>query len=325
MKTVTLAVSSLIAAAVAPLAASAQFFRPDSASATSVFSSGYVVANAINGTGLPAGFGPLSSHANYASGNHWTTANGRTIGESATFSFTTPKTVGGFYMWAHRSNGVASNPNYAVTRFDLVFRDAAGATLANLTDLVGLPNIPIAQTYTFNQVSNVSSIQFIVRATLNNNVSPYTGLAEVAFDSCIAATCDAPSNVTICPDGIAEFNAVASGTGPFAYAWRHNSNPINPLANPSASTATLNVAAVAGNIGSYDCVITTPCGSITSAAATLSICVADFNCDGSADFFDYLDFVDAFAENSPAADFNLDSVIDFFDYLDYVDAFSVGC
>lgn len=54
-------------------------------------------------------------------------------------------------------------------------------------------------------------------------------------------------------------------------------------------------------------------------------CPADFNHDGILDFFDYLDFLDAFANNLPNADFNNDTVIDFFDYLDFVNAFSSGC
>ncbi len=54
-------------------------------------------------------------------------------------------------------------------------------------------------------------------------------------------------------------------------------------------------------------------------------CLADFNHDGTVDFFDYLDFVAAFSSSDPAADFNQDSVIDFFDYLDFVAAFSAGC
>lgn len=54
-------------------------------------------------------------------------------------------------------------------------------------------------------------------------------------------------------------------------------------------------------------------------------CAADFNNDYSVDFFDYLDFTQAFASNDPAADFNQDEVVDFFDYLDFVNAFSVGC
>ncbi len=54
-------------------------------------------------------------------------------------------------------------------------------------------------------------------------------------------------------------------------------------------------------------------------------CRADFNQDSDTDFFDYLDFVDAFSSQAPEADFNADGAIDFFDYLDFVDAFSIGC
>ena len=54
-------------------------------------------------------------------------------------------------------------------------------------------------------------------------------------------------------------------------------------------------------------------------------CPADFNGDGQVDFFDYLDFVAAFAEEDPSADFNGDGQVDFFDYLDFVAAFAEGC
>ena len=79
---------------------------------------------------------------------------------------------------------------------------------------------------------------------------------------------------------------------------------------------------------------TTTIGAVNSLTVSLSPglgisirhrCRADFNNDGTLDFFDYLDFVDAFSSNSPAADFNNDSIVDFFDYLDFVDAFSTGC
>jgi hypothetical protein len=54
-------------------------------------------------------------------------------------------------------------------------------------------------------------------------------------------------------------------------------------------------------------------------------CAADFNHDQSVDFFDYIDFVDAFTTSAPAADFNNDQSIDFFDYLDFVNAFTTAC
>jgi hypothetical protein len=54
-------------------------------------------------------------------------------------------------------------------------------------------------------------------------------------------------------------------------------------------------------------------------------CAADFNHDGGVDFFDYLDFVNAFSTLNQSADFNHDGAIDFFDYLDFVDSFTITC
>jgi hypothetical protein len=64
---------------------------------------------------------------------------------------------------------------------------------------------------------------------------------------------------------------------------------------------------------------------LTGEYPSCSGCAADFNADGTVDFFDYLDFVAAFGEEDPAADFNGDETVDFFDYLDFVAAFEVGC
>ena len=55
------------------------------------------------------------------------------------------------------------------------------------------------------------------------------------------------------------------------------------------------------------------------------VCPADFNMDRTVDFFDYLDFVQAFADEDPSADVNDDGQVDFFDYLDFVAAFGMGC
>jgi predicted RNA-binding Zn ribbon-like protein len=75
----------------------------------------------------------------------------------------------------------------------------------------------------------------------------------------------------------------------------------------------------------FRCTVSNSCSRVTSDVANYNVCIADFNCDASVDFFDYLDFVAAFAENGPAADFNADTVVDFFDYLDFVAVFASGC
>ena len=66
-------------------------------------------------------------------------------------------------------------------------------------------------------------------------------------------------------------------------------------------------------------------GTVSMRIEGFGGCAADFNGDGQVDFFDYLDFVSAFANEDPSADFNRDGQIDFFDYLDFVAAFAAGC
>ena len=54
-------------------------------------------------------------------------------------------------------------------------------------------------------------------------------------------------------------------------------------------------------------------------------CRPDINHDGHVDFFDYLDFVDAFERGDDAADFDRNGTVDFFDYLDFLPALDAGC
>ncbi len=94
---------------------------------------------------------------------------------------------------------------------------------------------------------------------------------------------------------------------------------------PGTRFTFLSAASVSGAFA----VVNIPPGSVLlynpTNAQILFPCPADFNLDGTIDFFDYLDFVDAFSSGDPSADFNNDTSLDFFDYLDFVDAFSAGC
>jgi hypothetical protein len=73
-------------------------------------------------------------------------------------------------------------------------------------------------------------------------------------------------------------------------------------------------------------VVSNACGPVVSDPASLTICAADFNCDGFIDFFDYDEFVTAFETGGGLeADFNRDGFVDFFDYDGFVLAFETGC
>lgn len=54
-------------------------------------------------------------------------------------------------------------------------------------------------------------------------------------------------------------------------------------------------------------------------------CSADFNGDGTLDFFDVADFLDAFSAQDPTADLTTDTLFDFFDVQEFLAAFSAGC
>ncbi len=330
----------LASALLTPLALAQPLIRPNGATATSEFSSLYVIANAINGSGLPANFTVSDAHANYAVNNHWTTRAGETIGQSATFTFTQPQTLAGFHMWAHRSNNIAANPHYAVTRFDLVFRDGSGNIISTLTNLTGQPNVATAQTTSFDVISGVRSVQFIVRATANNNSSPYTGLAEVAFGPCIPPIATLSPDALTCPGGDVTLTVQFGGSGLRTFAWEalDADNNVIPLVDgpiPGFSAVLSGTAAQTLVISGVDaataaalrfrCVISNPCGSQASEPASITLCNLDFNCDNFVDFFDFDDFVTAFENGDMRADINGDLFLDFFDYDDFVFGFEAGC
>ncbi len=110
--------------------------------------------------------------------------------------------------------------------------------------------------------------------------------------------------------------------------------PIRSIYDLRASTLILQTSSLTATVPhySYFAIIatfnTTENQALTPTENTLlqpTPCLADFNRDNSIDFFDYLDFVEAFSSSHPSADINNDITIDFFDYLDFVNAFSSPC
>lgn len=175
-------VAGLAAPCLAPTAG-AQLFSPDSATASSEFSGSYDIGNAIDSSGFTNIYSFNTPHATYTTNNHWTTRAFPTD-PSATLSFDEPKQLRQFYLWNHRSNGVASDPNYAVKRFNLVFLDAAGSEISRIDDLGANQNVPTAQIYTFDAVDSVGSVRVEIT---ENYGSRYFGFAEVAFSTSVLA------------------------------------------------------------------------------------------------------------------------------------------
>lgn len=76
-----------------------------------------------------------------------------------------------------------------------------------------------------------------------------------------------PQAVTICEGQDTLFSVSATGDGQLTYQWRRNSTPLLNANSPSFEVA----LASPSDAGTYDCVVTNGCGSVTSNGALLTI------------------------------------------------------
>jgi len=167
-----------------------------------------------------------------------------------------------------------------------------------------------------------------------NNIARYN------FDA--ASIASQPQNAIACTTGNAMFAVAPAGTGPFTFQWQIESAPNvwtnanngtlpYPGGTITASSVTsdtlllsLNVLPTAPPVR-FRCVVANTCGTTTSNPATLTICSADFNCDGFANGDDFDQFVISFEAGDATADFNHDGFVNGDDFDTFVDSFVAGC
>jgi hypothetical protein len=104
------------------------------------------------------------------------------------------------------------------------------------------------------------------------NTAGQVGVLNLARYSSAPTITTQPVSATVCSNSTATLTVVPSGTGPFTYQWRFWGEVINTTTNPSAATATLTLTNLSGaDEGPYDCIVSSPCGSVTSNAADLTV------------------------------------------------------
>jgi hypothetical protein len=148
-----------------------------------------------------------------------------------------------------------------------------------------------------------------------------------------------PQPAVACADGAADFSTTAFGTEPFTYRWEIEASPMNwvplspaPTLLPCGGSATSSDLDAATTITILPCPgvntyqirasITNVCGTVLSDPATLTICRADYNCDGGVSSQDFFDFLAAFFGGN--ADFNVDGATNSQDFFDFLAAFFSG-
>jgi enterochelin esterase-like enzyme len=152
------------------------------------------------------------------------------------------------------------------------------------------------------------------------------GIARYTLNGGAPIITSQPQAAAACPSGAVTFSVTAGGRGPFTYQWRRDSVNIDILENPSARIVTLTLANVSpDDLGAYDCIISNQCGSVTSNTALLTICIADYNCDGGVDGGDVEAFFVDWSDADVTADVNYDGGIDGGDVEVFFERWVGGC
>ncbi|MBX3385825.1 MAG: hypothetical protein KF768_04585 [Phycisphaeraceae bacterium] len=169
-----------------------------------------------------------------------------------------------------------------------------------------------------------------------------TGFAEVGIDNVgflfitpggnnpvSPAVLFQPSPQSLNAGDTAMFSVQGFATG---FQWRRNGMNLSDGGSIiGANTTNLTMTNVtAANAGNYDCVLTSPCGTVNTVSVALTVaggapCPGDFNTDGVVDLADLLDFLGQWnpnlGQNVPAGtngDTNGDGVVDLADLLDFL-------
>jgi len=160
---------------------------------------------------------------------------------------------------------------------------------------------------------------------------------------------DGPANLTVEQGQLASFSTIINGSGPLSYQWQLNGTPISSLTGVApGSTVPLNIANVQpSDAGDYTVLVSGPCGSTSSSAATLTVTppaatscsLADIvggdgnpPADGTVDGNDFTAFLNAFAADDLLADLvggdgnpPADTTVDGNDFTAFLNAFAAGC
>jgi len=175
----------------------------------------------------------------------------------------------------------------------------------------------------------ISGDTIVCGAAFDDNNSGRDAGAVYVFDYAQASptVVTQPSPQQTCVSGGAQFFVSASGGGPYTFQWRRNG--VNILAGPGISginSSTLVLSNVtSAMVGEYSCRIDSPCGVAFSIDASLTLCAADFNCQGGVSVPDIFAFLSAWFAQGPGADFDNNGTIAVPDIFAFLSSWFAGC
>src|SRR5690348_12958046 len=145
-----------------------------------------------------------------------------------------------------------------------------------------------------------------------------------------------PQSTTVNSGSPVTLTVTVAGAGPLNFQWRHNGVDLTDDGHYSGTTTSMLSINAAGSAdaGPYDCVLSCPCGTVTSSSATLTITQPCYpNCDGSTappilNVADFTCFLQRFAQHDPYANCDGSTTPPIFNVADFtcfLQRFAQGC
>ena len=222
--------------------------------------------------------------------------NGAAIPGATNGTYTTPATTSSYnndsYTVTVTNNAASATSTAAILTVDAAATVAITTQPASQTAYVGQSiQLSVAATgspsLTYQWKLNGAAITGAISATYttsvltaSNNGSSYTvvvtnpvnsvtsSAAVITVDAAIAPTItQQPASLSVLANDPVTFTVGVSGSSPFTYQWQLNG--VNLLGANAATYSILQAQST--NVGSYTVIVTNAAGSVTSAAATLTI------------------------------------------------------
>ncbi len=231
--------------------------------------------------------------------------------------------------------GIFSQTGTGVPAANIARFDADGQVWAPLSS--GLGGLPESNVIAGRSLSVIDGELFVGGDFLGAGNEPSAFWARYT-DSSLPRISRQPAAPAFADGGSAMFSVRTDRAydvfGPVTYQWRRAG--VNLLDGVQASGAVaggvngpnlLLVGTTLADRGQYDCVITNPCGSVTTQTVAFATdrCRADFNGDSVLSPQDVFGFLGAWFGGDLRSDFDQSGALDIQDVFDYLTAYFTGC
>ncbi|HRK04310.1 MAG TPA: T9SS type A sorting domain-containing protein [Chlorobiota bacterium] len=180
-------------------------------------------------------------------------------------------TTGVYVEFASSSANVCVGAN--ATLIADVYANPSGAALSRQWFRNGLPLVEgakysgtMADTLVIRNVDNADLGVYTLRAELTADASQY-GESDITVAAASAPVITTqPQSVSVCEGETATLSVGVQATGEVTYAWSKDGTVL-----PNETSATITFVGTSARGGSYSVVVSTACGSVTSAVASVTI------------------------------------------------------